>query len=106
MSVRKTKKNDIVVAVAGDERGKTGKVLEVFPARGRALVEGLNLVRKHLRKTQDRPQGGMADKEASMALSNLMLYCPTCKKGVKIRRAREAGKSIRKCKKCGHSFDM
>lgn len=106
MSVRKIRKNDIVTAVAGEEQGKTGKVLQVLPAEGRAIVEGLNLVRKHLRKTEDRPQGGMADKEAPMALSNLMLHCPACKKGVKIRRAAEAGKSVRKCKKCGHSFDV
>ena len=106
MSIRKIRKNDIVVVVSGANQGKTGKVLQVFPASGRAGVEGVNLVRKHLRKTQERPQGGVADQEAPLALSKLMLHCPACKKGVRISRAQEAGKSIRKCKKCGHSFDV
>ena len=106
MSIRKIRKNDVVVVMAGGSRGKTGKVLQVLPASGRAVVEGLNLVRKHLRKTQERPQGGIADKEAPIALSKLMLHCPACKKGVKVSRTSEAGKSVRKCRKCGHSFDV
>jgi large subunit ribosomal protein L24 len=105
VSVKKIKKNDVVMVISGSNQGKTGKVLQVFPVSGRAVVEGVNLVRKHLRKTQERPQGGIADKEAPMALSKVMLHCPACKKGVKITRAKEAGKSIRKCRKCGHSFD-
>lgn len=106
MSIRKIRKNDVVEAIAGGSRGKTGKVLQVFPASGRAIVEGLNLVKKHTRKTQDRPQGGIVDKEAPIALSKLMLHCPACKKGVKIHRLTEAGKRVRKCRKCGHSFDV
>jgi large subunit ribosomal protein L24 len=98
------KKNDIVAAMRGRSAGKTGKVLEVLPERGRALVEGLNLVKKTLRKTQDTPKGGIVDKESSIATSNLMLYCPTCKKGVRIRRAVEGDKNVRKCKGCGHLF--
>ena len=106
MSARKIKKNDIVTVISGAHHGKMGKVLQVFPASNRAVVEGVNLVRKHLRKTQERPQGGVADQEAPMALAKLMLHCPTCKKGVRISRAVEAEKRIRKCRKCGHSFDV
>ena len=105
MSIRKIRKNDVVTVMSGAHQGKTGKVLQVFPASGRAIVEGVNLVRKHIRKSQEQPQGGIVDKESPLALCKLMLHCPSCKKGVKIGRAREAGKSIRKCKKCGHSFD-
>ena len=105
VSIRKIKKNDVVMVIAGEDHGKTGKVLQVFPASGRAIVEGLNLVRKHMRKSQDRPQGGITDKEAPVALSKLMLFCPACKKGMKIHRVREANKSVRKCRKCGHPFD-
>lgn len=65
------KKGDLVKAVAGDEAGKTGKVLQVLPGSGRALVEGLNFVKKHMRKTQDNPQGGVFEKEAPIHLSNL-----------------------------------
>jgi large subunit ribosomal protein L24 len=65
------RKGDTVVAIAGDERGKRGKVLSVFPERGRALVEGLNLVKKHVRKSQDNPKGGIVDREAPLHVSNL-----------------------------------
>ncbi len=67
------KRGDIVVAIAGDDAagGKTGKVLRVFPEKGRAIVEGLNFVKKHMRKTQDNPEGGIVEKEGTIALSNL-----------------------------------
>lgn len=65
------RKGDLVEVLAGDDRKRRGKVLQVFPKRGRALVEGLNLAKKHLRKSQDNPQGGIVEKEATIALSNL-----------------------------------
>ena len=98
------KKNDIVVAMRGTSSGKTGKVLQVLPLRGRVLVEGLNLVKKSLRKTQETPKGGIVDKESSIAISNLMLYCPTCKKGVRIRRVKDGDKRVRKCMACAYIF--
>lgn len=67
----KIKKGDTVQVIAGDDNGKTGKVLQVVPETGRALVEGLNFVKKHMRKTQDNPQGGVLEKEAPIHLSNL-----------------------------------
>jgi len=67
------KKGDIVTVIAGDDKGRTGKVLQVMPESGRALVEGVNLVKKHMRKTQDNPQGGIIEKEAPIAISNLKL---------------------------------
>ncbi|MCU0857337.1 MAG: 50S ribosomal protein L24 [Pontiellaceae bacterium] len=65
------KKGDVVVALCGDDKGKTGRVLQVLSGRRRAVVEGLNMVKKHMRKTQDKPQGGVVSKEASIHLSNL-----------------------------------
>ncbi len=65
------KKGDLVKALCGDDKGKTGKVLQVLPGTGRAVVEGFNLVKKHMRKTQDNPQGGVFEKEASIHMSNL-----------------------------------
>jgi len=67
------KKGDIVVAISGDDAagGKTGKVLRVIPEKGRAIVEGLNFVKKHMRKSQDNPDGGIIEKEGTIALSNL-----------------------------------
>jgi len=64
-------KGDTVKVIAGDDNGKSGKVLQVLPETGRALVEGLNFVKKHVRKTQDNPQGGVFEKEAPIHLSNL-----------------------------------
>jgi large subunit ribosomal protein L24 len=60
--------------IAGEDSGKSGKVLHVDPVRGRAIVEGCHLVRKHMRKTQDNPQGGIVEKEAPIHVSNLRLH--------------------------------
>ena len=101
------RRNDTVVAIRGRNAvsGKTGRVLKALPGRGLVIVEGFNLVKKALRKTQDTPRGGIGQKEMPLAISSIMLYCPECKKGVRIRRTKEAGKKVRKCRKCGHPFD-
>lgn len=65
------KKGDEVVVIAGDDKGKTGKVLQIMPQSARALVEGVNFVKKHMKKTQDHPQGGVVEMEAPIAVSNL-----------------------------------
>lgn len=105
MSIQRIKKNDIVIAVSGAVAGKSGKVMQIFPERERAIVEGVNMVKKCLRKSQDHPQGGISEKEASIPMSRLMLLCPTCKKGVKTARVKNNDKMIRKCKRCGHLFE-
>ena len=101
------RRNDMVVALGGKNAvpGKTGKVLEVMPKRGRAIVEGFSLAKKAMRKTQDRPQGGIVEKELSIPLSKLSLFCPNCKKGVKTGWKTEGDRKIRKCRRCGHPFD-
>jgi large subunit ribosomal protein L24 len=82
------RKGDIVEVVAGDDAaaGKTGKVLQVFPRESRALVEGVNLVKKCMRKTQDNPQGGIAEKEAPIAASNLRVVDAADRKKGKAKR--------------------
>lgn len=69
------RRGDIVKAITGEDADgkKTGKVLRVYPSKGRALVEGFNFVKKHLRKSQDNPNGGIVEKEAPMAVSNLQV---------------------------------
>jgi len=69
------KRGDIVAAITGDDAagGKTGKVLQVLPEKGRAIVEGLNMVKKHMRKSQQNPEGGIIEKEGSIAISNLVV---------------------------------
>ena len=65
------KKGDTVIVIAGDEKGKSGKVLQINLQTGRALIEGVNFAKKHMRKTEDNPQGGVVEVEASIAISNL-----------------------------------
>ncbi|MEK9772683.1 MAG: 50S ribosomal protein L24 [Opitutae bacterium] len=67
----KLKKGDEVVVIAGDHKGSKGKILEVIRTKNRVLVEGVNLVKKHQRKTQDNPQGSIVEREASIHFSNV-----------------------------------
>jgi len=101
------RRNDMVVAVGGKNAvpGKTGKVMEVLPKRNMAIVEGFSLVKKALRKTQDRPQGGIGEKESQIPVCKLLLFCPNCKKGVRTGWKQEGERKIRKCRKCSHPFD-
>ena len=100
--------NDIVQIMAGDEAGKTGKVLMVFVKKNRVLVEGVNYINKHVRPSQKNPQGGRVQKEAPVATSNVLVVCTNknCakfNKGVRTRIKQEKGKSkARVCYKCGH----
>lgn len=66
------KKNDVVVVISGDEKGKRGKVLEVLKAKNRVIIEGVNMIKKHARKTQNNPQGGIETREGSVHISNVM----------------------------------
>jgi large subunit ribosomal protein L24 len=101
----KIRRNDIVVVLRGRDQGKQGKVLQVLVEDRRAIVEGVNLVTKHLRKSQDNPKGGITKKEAPIAVANLKLFCAQCKKGVRVARVLEGEKRVRKCKGCGQTFD-
>ncbi|MFC1666837.1 50S ribosomal protein L24, partial [Candidatus Omnitrophota bacterium] len=78
------KKNDTVKILTGKDKGKTGKILTVFPKENRALVQGLNLVKKHARKTREDQQGGIVQKESPIHVSNLMVVCQKCGKPTRI----------------------
>jgi large subunit ribosomal protein L24 len=67
------KRGDQVVVIAGSQKGKSGKILEVLPAKQRARVEGVGMIKRHLKKSQEHPQGTIAEREGSVHLSNLML---------------------------------
>lgn len=71
MSKAKIKKGDTVKVITGDDKGKEGKVLEVAPEAGRVLVEGVNLVKKAMRQNEENPQGGIVEREAPIAISNV-----------------------------------
>ena len=76
MNNLKIKKGDTVIVIAGTSKGQSGDVLKVIPETEKALVEGLNIVKKTVKKTQDTPQGGFMEIEAPIAISNLMLFLP------------------------------
>ena len=98
------KKNDTVVVTAGRDKGKKARVLMVFPEKSRALVEGVNFVKKHERKSQKNQQGGIIQKEMPIQISNLSILCPRCNTGVRtgINKMADGTKS-RICKKCGEA---
>jgi len=99
--MNKIKKNDMVYVLAGKDRGKTGRVFRVYPSKGRALVEGINYVKKHARKSQADQKGGIIQKEMPLHLSNLALHCKNCNKSARVGISVLAdGTKSRFCKRC------
>ena len=100
----KIKKNDIVTVIAGKDKGKKGKVITVLPKANKAIVEGINFAKKHMRKTQENQKGGVVQKEMPLHLSNLKLICKRCNKPVRVGFSfLKDGSKIRTCKSCGES---
>jgi large subunit ribosomal protein L24 len=106
----KIHKNDNVMVIAGNARGKTGKVLKVYPDRERIIIEGVNIIKRHTRPSQKNPQGGIVQKEASIAADNVMVICPKCNKpsrvGHKAVTDTSTGKKLlmRVCRNCEEMF--
>lgn len=93
---------DTVKVIAGDDKGKTGKILSVDLEKRRAIVEGLNLVTKHVKPSASNPQGGIQKKEAPIHISNLMLVDPKTGEATRTgRKLNENGKLVRYSKKTG-----
>ena len=102
----KIRKNDQVMIIKGREEGKTGRVMKVIPEKGHVLIEKLNLVKRHTKPSPKYKQGGIIEKEASMAITNVMLICDKCKGPVRVgRKVLEGGKRVRFCKKCGEVLE-
>jgi large subunit ribosomal protein L24 len=104
MNVRR---NDVIQVVAGDDSGKTGKILYVMLKQNRVVVEGINYIQKHVKRSEKNPQGGRVQKEAPISASNVLAICQNknCEKngkGVRTgRKLLENGDKIRVCYKCG-----
>jgi len=97
----KIKKNDQVKVIGGKDKGKTGKVLRVFPKSAKVIIEGANFIKRHTRKTQQNQQGGIVQREAAMSVSNVQLICTRCNKPTRIGfTALSDGTKARFCKKC------
>jgi large subunit ribosomal protein L24 len=100
------RKDDQVEVIAGDDGGtpagrRIAKVLRVIPERNKVVVEGVNRVYKHLKPSAKNQQGGRLSKEMPIDASNVMLYCPSCNRGVRVgHRYTDSGQKQRYCKKC------
>ncbi|MCU0571780.1 MAG: 50S ribosomal protein L24 [Syntrophobacteraceae bacterium] len=100
------KKNDVVQVVAGKDKGKTGKVMRLVPKKDRAIVEKINMVKRHMKPSQQNRQGGILDKEAPIAISNLMLVCSKCTDPTRVGyKILDDDRKVRFCKKCGEVLD-
>ena len=100
------KKDDIVQVVSGKEKGKKGKVLDIIPDRWRVKIEKLNMVKRHLKGDGKTRQAGIVEKEGTIHISNVLVWCDKCGKGVRIKRKKlEDGKRVRICQKCEEVMD-
>ena len=104
--MRRIKRDDLVLVVAGKERGKQGQVRDVLPKKNRLIVQGLNMVKRHQRQQSERVQAGIIEKEAPIHASNVKLICAACQKPVRVSfRVRADGVKVRVCKSCGEDID-
>ncbi len=102
LKFKKIKKDDTVVVITGKDKGKMGRVLRVLRDKGKVLVEGVNKAKKHVRRISEELPGGITEVEMPMDISNVMLYCPECKRGVRVGfRVESDGKKVRICRSCG-----
>jgi large subunit ribosomal protein L24 len=103
---RKIRKNDQVLVLAGKDRGARGRVLRVLAASGKAVVEHVNMIKRHTRPNPNKGiQGGILEREGAIQISNLMVICPDCGEPSRLGRKRlDDGRGQRVCKSCGATF--
>ena len=100
------RKNDTVQVIAGRDKGKRGRVLEVDAKHGRLLVEHAQMVKKHVRPNPQRQiKGGIAEREGPLHLSNVMLVCPSCGPVRVAKQVEDDGRTNRVCRKCGNPLE-
>jgi large subunit ribosomal protein L24 len=94
------KKNDTVKMLAGKDSGKTGKITRAFPAEKKVIVDGLNVVKKHVRPRKEGEKGQRVELPRKITVSNVMLICPKCGKGTRVGFKIVEENKVRTCKKC------
>jgi large subunit ribosomal protein L24 len=101
------RRNDRVVIIAGKDKGKTGRVIEVHPRKGKVLVEGASILKRHTKANAKRGmQGGILARESPIDVSNVMLICPHCSQSTRIsHQVLGDGGRVRACKKCGATIE-
>ena len=95
------KTGDTVMVINGKDRGKTGKVMAVAPSEGKVIVEGINVVSKHVKPRRQGEAGGIIKAESALYADKVQLICPKCGKAVRVGHVINDGKKVRVCKKCG-----
>jgi large subunit ribosomal protein L24 len=96
------RKGDTVLVTTGKDKGKKGKIINVDPEKGRVIIDGINIVKRHSKPTQKMPQGGIIEKPAPIQSSNVMLFCTKCSSPTRInKKTLGDGERVRVCKKCG-----
>ena len=98
------KKDDTVVVISGNSKGKKGKVVEVSPKEGKVIVEGANIVSKHVKPRKQGEAGGIIKTEGAIYASKVALYCSKCGKGVRAAYKMDGDEKIRVCAKCGQKL--
>jgi large subunit ribosomal protein L24 len=106
MNKLKVKKNDQVLVTTGKDRGARGRVLKVFASSGKAVVERVNMIKRHTRPNPNKGiQGGILEREAPIQIANLRVICPECGKPSRLGRRRlDDGRGVRVCKSCDATF--
>ena len=99
------KKGDKVKVISGKDRGKQGTILEAYPKKERVLVEGINMIKKHAKPSQDNPQGGILNQEAAIHVSNVMPIDPKSGEPTRVGYEERDGKKVRIAKKSGEALD-
>ena len=98
------KRDDTVIVISGDDKGKKGKVLEVSPEEGKVIVKDINIVTKHAKPRRQGETGGIVKVEGALYADKVQLYCEKCGKGVRAKHKIVDGKKVRVCAKCGENL--
>jgi large subunit ribosomal protein L24 len=104
--MERIKRDDQVLVAAGKERGKRGQVRDLLPKKQRAVIQGLNMVKRHQQQRSERTPAGIIEKEAPIHVSNLRVICRACERPTRVGfRVRSDGVKVRVCRKCGQDVD-
>jgi len=104
--VQRIKRDDTVLVIAGKARGKQGQVRQVLPDERRVLVQGVNMIKRHMRQRAMGAPAGIVEKEAPLHISKVMLICKSCNHPVRVGfRVRSDGVKVRVCRACGQDVD-
>jgi large subunit ribosomal protein L24 len=102
--MRKVRKGDRVKVIAGNDRGRIGKVMVVYPEQNRIIVENVHMITKHQRATQNLREPGIIKREGTIHISNVLVLCPECGAPTRVGFAEVEGEKMRRCTQCGETF--